>query len=107
MARRKRDVARPDGVHVMAAQCASCILHPDLAQRFPLEPGRLAQMVRDCQQRDTAVTCHETLSGVGAICRGIYELRERGRGIQILQLAQRMGVVIFDGVPNESTRARR
>jgi hypothetical protein len=57
-------------------------------------------MLAACQQRNTIIQCHETLDGVAAICRGLYNRRTQGPGIAILQVAERLGFVRFDGAPN-------
>jgi len=59
--------------HVMKEMCSTCIFRP--GNLMHLRPGRLADMIKQCQRDDTNVICHksESLQGilpVDAWCRG-------------------------------------
>lgn len=83
----RHDVWRHGAVHVCAEQCSTCIFRP--GNRMQLNPGRLADMVREAREDDTAIVCHATLAGVGehqAVCRGFFDAYTT----QPLQLAGRL-----------------
>jgi hypothetical protein len=80
-------VVGPDGVRVMAAQCATCIFRAGNPMR--LRPGRVRQMVADCLSGDGHIVCHDTLGHRrAAICRGFWD--SYGHRVTICQLAQRL-----------------
>lgn len=92
-------VYRDGEVHVLRAECATCIFRP--ATR-PVDGARVAEMVRETMDTDGAtVTCHSTLyrddETPQAICRGWWDrLADRD---PILRLAKVMGVVVEDDEP--------
>ena len=94
----RHNIYRDGKVHVLAAECATCIFRP--ATR-PVDGARVAGMVRETLEEDAAtVVCHSTLyrrDVQHAICRGWYD-RLGGRSAT-LQIAERMGVLQEDPVP--------
>ncbi len=39
-----------------------------------LNPGRVAEMVKDAKAKESAIICHSTLgTGAAAVCRGFYD----------------------------------
>jgi hypothetical protein len=65
-----------------------------------LRRGRVAGMVREALDADSAITCHSTLyrADVGpAVCRGFSD--GPGRHVSPLQIADRLGMIEFDPVP--------
>lgn len=87
---------RDGEVHVLAAQCKTCIFRPGNLMR--LEPGRVRGMVRDAIRDQAAITCHDTLhrSDVRpAVCRGFHDRYST----QPLQVAERLGLLVEDPVP--------
>lgn len=96
------EVAREDGVHVLAERCPTCIFHP--GNLMDLERGRVRGMVEECVRIGGTIPCHSTIrrgDGVKpAICRGFYDSKW-GQRIQLLVLATVMGVIKEDPVPEE------
>lgn len=96
----RHDIYRDGRVHVLAAECATCIFRPHTR---PVDGARVAEMVRDTAAEDGAtVVCHSTLYRDDvrhAICRGWYD--RLGDRDTILQIAQRVGVIEFDPVPEK------
>lgn len=81
------------GLHVRRTRCSTCIFAP--GNRMRLRPGRVRDMVEECQANDSYVPCHELLDGpIGAVCRGSFDVLDTTP----LQLARRLGyVVLVDG----------
>jgi hypothetical protein len=88
-----------DGMRVLAEQCATCIFRPGNLMR--LRPGRLRDMVDQCERRQGFVICHETTDrrggrkvagpgATGAVCRGYFDRFDT----QWLQIARRLGLVV-------------
>ena len=99
-------------MNVLNEQCATCIFRP--GNLMHLRPGRVKQMVAECQRRDTFIPCHEHMSHVGEddevvtadspVCRGFYD-RYPGVG-QLLRIMGRLGNLWFvDGSGNRLERA--
>ena len=86
------EVYRDGKVHVLSAECASCIFRP--ATR-PVDGARVAGMVRDTMDDPGAtVVCHSTLYRDDvrhAICRGWYD--RLGHRDPILRMAQGLGII--------------
>lgn len=66
---------RSGRVHVKAERCSDCVFRPGNLMR--LNPGRLADLVEQNRERDTAFACHQTTFGHDengeAICRGYFD----------------------------------
>lgn len=62
---------RDGQVHVLSRQCATCVLRPGNLMR--LQQGRLKNLIETNRRKDTALTCHDTLDGERAICRGYFD----------------------------------
>lgn len=78
--------------YVMAEKCATCIFHPD--NRMHLVEGRLADMVRETDENDTNVICHQSKGlmnklDVQAWCRGSVD-RRAGK---LVRFAEWAGVI--------------
>lgn len=87
---RTRPVYRDGRVHVLAAQCATCIFRP--GNLMQLQRGRVAEMLKTCIERDTIIPCHEWMdTKTPAVCRGLFDT---GR-VAVLQIAERLGVITF------------
>jgi len=97
----RHNVFREDRVHVLAEECATCIFRPHTR---PVNGERVAGMVRETiNDPGATVVCHSTLyrgkPKRHAICRGWYDrLADRD---PILGLAQAMGMIVFDPVPDK------
>jgi hypothetical protein len=96
----EHNIYRDGKVHVLSAECATCIFRPHTR---PVDGARVAGMVRDTMDDDGAtVVCHSTLyddTVDNAICRGWFDrLADRDN---VLALAQAMGVVEYDPVPEK------
>ena len=83
-------VCEPDGrVRVLSEQCATCIFRP--GNLMHLRRGRLADIVRQCQTRDTNVVCHSTLPAIApdgvkpAFCRGHVERYGDGNFLRVVR----------------------
>lgn len=93
--RRQIKVVRDDKVHVLKRQCATCIFWPD--HRAAVDAERRDGMLASCQEQNTIVPCHEWMdTKTPVVCRGLYNQREVGPGIAVLQIAERLGYVVFD-----------
>lgn len=70
----RHNIYRDGAVHVMAAECGTCIFRPDVR---PVAGARVAEMVRATLEEDAAsIVCHSTLYQEvdrHAICRGWYD----------------------------------
>ncbi len=80
-------------VHVCREMCETCVFRPGNVMR--LQPGRLAGMVRDAVETESAIICHSTLYEEGvdnAVCFGFYERHATAP----LQVAQRLGIIDWD-----------
>jgi hypothetical protein len=78
---------RDGKVHLMAEKCPTCVFRP--GNLMHLDPGRLAEMVRESKANESAIICHSTLDGDNAVCRGFYDRHATAT----LQLAERLGVL--------------
>lgn len=89
----EHNVYREGKVHVLAAECATCIFNPHTR---PVDGARVAGMVRDTmEEQGASVVCHSTLyrgePEEHAVCRGWWSrLAHRD---PILRLAMAMGVI--------------
>lgn len=85
-------VYRDGLLHVMADRCSTCIFRP--GNLMHLERGRVGVMVRECLSDPlggASITCHDTLSGPQAICRGFWDGHAQRQWR--LMLAEAMGIV--------------
>jgi hypothetical protein len=64
-----------------------------------LMPGRLADLVHENHSKDTALTCHATLDGDRAVCRGYFDAY--GTDITPLRLAMAMDLITYQDPPEE------
>lgn len=79
---RRIDVAGPDGMRLCAHMCDTCIFRP--GNLMHLEPGRVAQMVKDAHRDEGHIVCHSTLdTDAPAICRGYADKADRGRSLAL------------------------
>lgn len=83
----KRKPFRNGRVHIKASFCATCIFRP--GSLIDLDPGRRDGMVALAIKRQSAITCHETLDGLQAVCRGFYEHHPTSP----LQVASKLGYI--------------
>lgn len=95
------DIFRNGKVHVLADKCGTCIF----TTNRPVDGARVAGMVRDTKDEAGAtITCHSTLYRPGkqenAICRGWFS--RFADQDPILRMAQAMGVVEYQPVPDDS-----
>lgn len=79
---------RDGKVMVCAQQCGTCIFRPGNLMR--LQPGRVDGMVEQAIANQSAIICHDTLSGDNAVCRGFFD---RHKHDTLLGMAERLGVV--------------
>jgi len=95
------EVYRDGTVHVLSAECASCIFRSVNDGRIQgLMPGRVAGMVLEARADQTVIPCHMTIRRDDvqpAICRGYFD-RNADR-IDALQIAQRLDMVTYDDPP--------
>jgi len=95
---KSRKVFRNGKVHDVAARmCDTCIFRP--GNLMHLEAGRVESMVREATGIESCITCHETLSGFQAVCRGFFDRHATAP----LQIADRLGYVVFQAVPTKAT----
>lgn len=94
----RHNIYRDGKVHVLAAECATCIFKPNSR---PVDGARVAGMVRETLEEDAAtVVCHSTLyrrDVQHAICRGWYD--RLGDRSMTLRLAVATGNLEEDPVP--------
>lgn len=89
---------RDDRVHVLEAQCATCVFRPGNLMHLP--PERMREITVGNVQADSALTCHSTLyrdDVEHAVCRGFFD--RYGSATLPLRLAQLLDRVVFDAVP--------
>ena len=60
-----------DGLRVCAGECSTCIFRP--GNLMTLRPGRVRNMVDQAVAADSFISCHKTLEGEQAVCRGFYD----------------------------------
>jgi hypothetical protein len=96
----RHDIYREGKVHVLAAECGTCIFKPHTR---PVDGARVAGMVRATRgEHGATVVCHSTLYGGAehhAICRGWYD--RLAHEDHILRLALIADVIEFDPVPEK------
>lgn len=87
------DTFRNDKVHVCESMCSTCVFRP--GNLMHLNPGRLAGMVREAKADDAgSITCHSTLDGEHAVCRGFFDRHATA----VLQIAERLGYIEWQAV---------
>lgn len=92
-------VFRDGAVHVLTERCKSCIFRSVNDGRIRLNAGRVGEMVQTARANESVIPCHSTLyrrDVKPAVCRGYYDLPQP---VQALQIAQRLGYIVFDPVP--------
>jgi hypothetical protein len=89
MARKRHKAVFTNGkVHVLKAQCDTCIFRP--GDLMSLEPGRVDQMVKEAVRKESCIVCHSTLNTIcPAICRGFFDRYKTAP----LQIAVRLGYI--------------
>jgi hypothetical protein len=99
VSRRPRGPAINGRVRVLAAKCDTCIFRPGNLMR--LQPGRREQMVTDSLRNQSAIICHDTLSGPDprAVCRGFFDVH--GHDSFPLKLAGRLGCIDYITPPTD------
>jgi len=93
---------RGDRVHVLDAQCETCVFRP--GNLMHLSPERMREITVGNVRADTALPCHSTLyrdDVEPAVCRGFFE--RYGNATLPLRLAQLLDRVTFDAVPPAHT----
>jgi hypothetical protein len=84
---------RDGKVHVLSEKCSTCVFDGHMH----LRKGRLAGMVRESIEEDSAITCHQTLPYGDydvpgqALCRGFADLH--GDKVTPIRLARGMGII--------------
>jgi hypothetical protein len=87
----RHNVYRDGRVHVQASMCSTCVFRP--GNLMALRAGRVRSMVDEAREHDSAIICHQTLDGDGAVCRGFFERWPTTP----LQLAERLGMIAWEG----------
>lgn len=67
--------------------CSTCIFRQ--GNLMQLNSGRVRDMIDTAKSKDSAITCHQTLDGDNAVCRGFFDRYPTTP----LQLAERLGLV--------------
>lgn len=71
-----------EGLRVCAEPCSTCIFRP--GNLMSLQPGRVRSMIEQSLAADSFITCHKTLDGERAVCRGFYDLhRTNSLGLRL------------------------
>ena len=78
-----------DGLRVCSGLCSTCVFRPGNLMR--LRPGRLKGMVDESIQNDSFISCHKTLDGERAVCRGFYD--RHGRDTLGCRLGAIVGII--------------
>lgn len=89
-----RGPLQPEGLHVCAEMCATCIFRP--GNLMQLKSGRVRGMVDDSLRDDSFIPCHKTLDGQQAVCRGFYDRHKQN------SLGCRLGAFIGVVLDSES-----
>ena len=92
-----KPVFRDGKVHVLTTMCRTCVFRP--GNLMYLNEGRVKGMVEKATKEDGCITCHCTLDGDEAVCRGFFDKHATAP----LQIAERLGHVKFVEVENEQT----
>lgn len=83
------NVADHTGVRVMAERCPTCIFRP--GNLMHLNPGRVKGMLKEIDEIDGCIPCHETLGDEKqAICRGQLETHKT----PLLRLAEQQRAIV-------------
>jgi hypothetical protein len=77
-------------LHVKREQCSTCIFKP--GNKMQLRAGRMADLTAETDARDANVVCHQTLDGIGALCRGSVDRRPG----QMYRIAERLNGLVLD-----------
>lgn len=88
----KQGPLQPRGLHVCRERCSTCIFRP--GNLMQLRPGRVRSMIDESLAGDGAISCHKTLDGQQAVCRGFYDLH--ARDTLICRLGVVVGVILVD-----------
>lgn len=85
----------PDGhFDVAEKRCDQCLF----SSACIVSPERKAQVLADCERRDTHFICHKfTANGSEACCRAFYD--EDPLRTNLMRIAARLGAVRFVPVP--------
>lgn len=67
----ERNTYRGGHVHVCREMCSTCIFRP--GNPMYLRSGVVRGMVDAALADDAAITCHQTLGGDTAVCRGFFD----------------------------------
>ena len=81
---------RDGRIHVCREKCATCVFRS--GNLMMLNPGRVAEMVREATRHESAIICHDTLHRDNAVCRGFFD----NHPTSPLQIAERLGLLEFD-----------
>lgn len=86
---------RDGRVHVRAERCSTCVFRP--GNLMQLAPGRLADLIRENVDADSALICHQTLPEYDAdvdqaVCRGFFDRHATAP----LQIAERLDLIEWD-----------
>lgn len=86
---------RDGRLHVITERCSTCVFRP--GNLMSLSPGRLASLIKDNLDADSALVCHKTLPYGDhpefgeALCRGFIDgVGDRSPAIR---LAEAMGIL--------------
>lgn len=89
---------------MLKEQCDTCIFRP--GNKMHLNPGRVAQMVRDANREGSqGIICHKTLpfgdnpDMGGALCRGYYD--SNGPNNNFIRVMERIGGFEEISLPQE------
>lgn len=88
---------RDGKVWVLNSKCPTCIFRP--GNKMHLTGGTLVSMVEKCITENRVIPCDETLAGPRSVCRGLWDVHRHEIGV--LLLAEAMGVIEFDDLPEE------
>ena len=88
----KLPVFRSGMIHVCKRMCDTCIFRA--GNLMQLRPGRVDEMVAAAIEHQSCITCHKTLGGGEAVCRGFFDKHKTVP----LQLAESMRLLKWSEV---------
>ncbi|WP_063043726.1 hypothetical protein [Nocardia pseudovaccinii] len=85
-------------IRICARQCTTCIFAA--GNKMHLNPGRLAQMIREAMDREGHIVCHSTLNHPrAAICRGFADHPHARQRSLALRVGLATGILAFVDPP--------
>ena len=79
---------------VCESKCAQCLFTPERI----VSKTRMANILKECAQKDTHFICHKSKPGESVCCRGFYDTQTSN----LMRIAQCLGAVEFVAVETDA-----